>query len=233
MSSTSDLKWASRRASSGQATGSQCVLSLQVNDGYGTASRTVLRTRLAEALANPQVAAFFRTQLQLSDSAFEVLDADGDKKLSDVEFENAWLWLTAIRGSRIGVRWMLADSVWFRLGDLDADGRLTELEAKSYPETVTRFDRDGDQSVSPGELPLVVRLEVDRTDDRLGANASVAPTDDASPSSWFGAMDVNADNVVSNLEFLGTSEDFMAYDSDNDGFISREEAYRKLPEGVQ
>ncbi len=101
---------------------------MQVNDAYSAANRTVLRRQLSEALSNPQLAAFFRAQLQLSDSAFEVLDEDSDKKLSDEEFSNAWQWLTAIRSSRVGVRWMLSDSAWFRLGDIDADGRLTELE---------------------------------------------------------------------------------------------------------
>ncbi len=33
---------------------------------------------------------------------------------------------------------------------------------KRYPDSLARYDSDGDQNVSPGEIPLVVRLEVER-----------------------------------------------------------------------
>ena len=230
----SELIWTSRLKTAGQASNNSAALAVGVTDSYTAANRASLRAQLASALSNPQVATFLRNQLKLSEGAFEVLDADNDEKLSDEEFDNAWEWLTAIRGSRILARWMLAESAWFRMADADADGRLTEIELKKFASFLAGLDYDKDGSISPFEMPLAVRLEIARTDDRM--TVSFTPSQSDTPPvevGWFAASDSNNDGVISKAEFLGSSEDFLAYDTDNDGFISATEAYKSPTSSLQ
>lgn len=223
---TSDFSWASRLKTAGQATGKSSVLAVVVTDSYTAASQASVRGQLSAALSNPQIAMFFRNQLQLSESAFDVLDADNDDKLSDEEFRNAWDWITAIRGSRILARWMFAESAWFRMADIDADGRVTAIELQKLAGYLATLDQDQDGSISPIEVPLATRLEIARTDDRIASNAptgtEIAPTG----TGWFAASDSNNDGFIGKSEFLGSNDDFLAYDADNDGFIAATEAYK-------
>ncbi|MDX1929894.1 MAG: hypothetical protein SFV81_25430, partial [Pirellulaceae bacterium] len=229
----SELEWASRLATAGQATGTSMTLGINVTDSYAAANKAALRAQLAAVLTNAQLEAAVRNQLQLKEGAFDILDADNDDKLSDSEFENAWDWLTAIRASRIQTRWMLAESAWFRMADADADGRLTEVEVQKLPMFLARLDRDRDGVVSPTEIPLTVRFEIARTDTILNLGALGQPEDTRVERGWFAASDSNNDNSVSKAEFLGTVEDFQSYDTDNDGFISATEAYKSPSARVQ
>ncbi len=238
--SESDFAWNSRRSTAGQATGKSGAISVVVTDSFTDTNRAKLRTQLALALTDPQIASFIRTQLNLGDNAFELLDADNDDKLSDEEFDNAWEWLSAIRGSRILARWMIAESAWFRLVDTDADGRITEFELEKFKSYLTKLDQDKDGIVSPVEMPtttffvpMAIRVDIVRADDRLGLNF---PTDSQKPTTevgWFAASDSNNDSVISNSEFLGSNDDFSAYDTDKDGFISATEAYKNPATRVQ
>jgi Ca2+-binding EF-hand superfamily protein len=231
--SESELLWASRLTTAGQATGTPMTLGINVSDSYAAASKAALRAQIAAVLTNPQLETAVRNQLQLKEGAFDILDADNDDKLSDSEFENAWDWLTAIRGSRVQARWMLAESAWFRMADADADSRLTEVEVQKLPAFLARLDRDKDGVVSPTEIPLTVRLEITRTDAVLNLGSLVQPEDSGVERGWFAASDSNNDNSISKAEFLGTLEDFQGYDTDNDGFISATEAYKSPSARVQ
>ena len=129
---------------------------------------------------------------------------------------------------------MLAESAWFRMADADADGRLTEIELKKFASFLAGLDYDKDGSISPFEMPLAVRLEIARTDDRM--TVSFTPSQSDTPPvevGWFAASDSNNDGVISKAEFLGSSEDFLAYDTDNDGFISATEAYKSPTSSLQ
>ena len=204
-----------------------------VSDSYTAANRASLRPQLAAALSNPQLAMVFRNQLQLGEGAFDVLDADNDDKLSDEEFENAWDWITAIRGNRILARWMFAESAWFRMADVDADSRLTQIELQKFNAFLNGLDRDKDGSISPIEIPITIRLEIARTDDRLAINFPTGTEMGTVEVGWFAASDSNNDGFVNNSEFLGSNEDFQAYDADNDGFISATEAYNRPSSRLQ
>ena len=226
--------WTSREKIEGQVSGESFTLSANINDSFTVATRAALRSQLAAALTNPQVAAAFRSQLQLSENAFEVLDADKDSKLSDEEFDAVWLWFTTTRGSRVLARWFLADSIWFQLADADGDSRLTEAELKRLPSSLTELDENADGLVSPSEIPVAARLEIVRTDNRLnnGAMPAMPQTPDAG-TDWFAATDSNSDGLIGTQEFLGTADDFSTYDADKDGFISSQEAYKAPTPQVQ
>ncbi len=229
----SELAWTSRLNSSGQASSKSFAITVFVNDSYTHANQLTQRTQLAAALNNPQLAAFIRTQLQLSENAFEVLDANQDSKLSDEEFDRVWFWLSAIRGNRVLARWMLADTPWFQVADADADGRLTELELKKFATDLPAIDRDQDKLLTPVEMPTAVRLEIARTDSRLALNAPTISPPSTVESGWFASSDTNSDGSLSSAEFLGSEDDFKAYDLDKDGLISQEEASKKVDTRVQ
>ncbi len=228
-----EVEWNSRLPTSGKINGRDFLLMATVNDSFSSGSRSIIRNQLAASLGNPQLAAAIRTQLQLGDEAFKTLDADSDGQLSDAEFNDAWQWLTAIRGNRILARWMVADKAWFQIADNDGDNRLTEIELQKLSGRLAELDRDRDGLLSPNELPLAIRLEIARTDNRLNLNLPSSGVPTPSDSGWFAATDSNSDGFISNAEFVGSMEDFQAYDSDNDGFISREEAYKARKPHVQ
>ena len=126
------------------------------------------------------------------------------------------------------------------MADTDADGRATEMEVQKWSSNFIAFDQDKDGVVSPLEfphvglqIPFVMQLEITRSDDRLNAvlpNPSETP---ATETGWFASSDSNNDGTINKSEFLGSAEDFSAYDTDNDGFISSTEAYKSPPARVQ
>lgn len=201
---------------------------LVTEDVFGTDGRRGLRQRLEAALKDAQLQSFMVQQLQLKDDAFDLLDADENQQLSDEEFENAWRWLSSRQGTRILARWMTAARPWFQMLDADGDSRLTEMELVSADGYLASLDRNQDQELTPDEIPLLVRMEVKRSDSRLGDRpfgATPGPRGDSADLDWFSAMDTNADGYVSSAEFLGENEDFDSLDLDKDGFLARSEVY--------
>jgi Ca2+-binding EF-hand superfamily protein len=93
---------------------------------------------------------------------------------------------------------------------------------------VAALDKDRSQSLAPNELPLIVRLSIDRSDTRMEGLVNVLPTESQSqtlPEDWFAAMDLNGDSAVSTDEFLGDRSDFESLDVDGDGVIRRRDLY--------
>lgn len=212
----------------GRMTTTGFVGEVAIEDVFGRDGRRVLRQRLEAAFKDTQLQSFFAQQLQLKDIAFGLLDADEDQQLSDEEFESAWRWLTARQGSRVLARWMTAARPWFQMLDANGDSRLTEMELIDAEGYLASLDRNEDQELTPNEMPLLVRMEVNRSDSRLGDGLFAGlpgPDGDSADFDWFSAMDTNADGYVSSAEFLGEFEDFDSLDSDKDGFLARTEVY--------
>lgn len=205
------------------------VVELRFEDAFSSTGRELLRNQLSAAVSNDQIQQVFQSQLQLQDGAFDLVDANGNETLDDEEFARLWRWLSARQSSRLMARWMVAENPWFQLLDRNGDRRVGPKELDEAPSVLAELDRDGDDLIAPGEMPLLVRLELERTDNRLesGLFRQGGPPQDAAemPSDWFSAMDFNQDGFVSHGEFLGESEDFSNLDRDSDGFISRKEVY--------
>lgn len=204
-----------------------CWALVQVRDDFTSVGQMQLRTQLQLALKNPQLKAFFVSQLQLQEDAFSLLDTDANEKLDDDEFARVWRWLTARQGTRLLARWMVAGIPWFRLGDSDGDERLSELEVQGLPTQLARFDRNADGRLTPNEIPLVAKLEIDRRDSRLSSTPmGTSPTIPVADSDWFTAMDTNRDSYISTAEFLGGPDDFQVLDQNADGFLQAIEVYQ-------
>lgn len=123
---------------------------------------------------------------------------------------------------------MLSGQPWFQLADDNADSRLSEIELKHLSQKVKDLDRNGDQLVTPIELPLVAMLTILRSDSRLENQLPQAGMDrsiQAVDSDWFSAMDTNRDGSISQTEFLGEQAEFSRLDGNQDGFLSRGELY--------
>lgn len=222
------LAWLQKNSASGAVVGEAVNLRIEVDDTFAPDVKQRLAVQLRNALGNAQYRAFLTNQLQLGEKAWEVLDADGDEQLSELELERAWRWLQVRQGTRLLARWMTAADPWFQLLDRDADDRLSELELRFPPEDFDRLDRDQDGLVTPAELPLLVKLELRRSDPRLDSlsDATAAGGDiDEGEVDWFTATDVNRDGLLSREEFLGDRSDFEALDRDKDAFVSRQEVY--------
>jgi Ca2+-binding EF-hand superfamily protein len=114
---------------------------------------------------------------------------------------------------------------WFEILDADGDGQLSRRELRAAWERLaddaakkTGFLTLADfaapvvsLTISPGVSPRPAVVLVKKQRQRRGP-------------AWFQAMDRNGDGDVSRDEFLGTDEEFAAYDADGDGLISAEEA---------
>lgn len=125
------------------------------------------------------------------------------------------------------VRWMTAARPWFQIVDVDGDQRLTGKELNDIGNVLRQLDDDLDLVLTPNELPLLVRMELRRTDNRLNlGNLGIPDSNSDEPDmDWFSAMDTNRDGFIAGSEFLGETEDFATLDEDKDGFLARSEVY--------
>lgn len=222
------MEWNETRQG-GRLSAAGMIASVRLIDSYTIDAKSLLRQRLQAALKQSQLQEVFLSQLQLQEGAFELLDPDENEQLDDEEFQRVWTWLSLRQGSRIMVRWMLADRPWFLLIDQDGDQRITEYEVGQAENSLMRLDVNGDEIITPNELPLLIRIELDRTDDRLQLNRVFGMTNDRevdpADEDWFAAMDANKDSFLSAEEFLGDALEFADFDQDDDGFLSRRELY--------
>jgi hypothetical protein len=138
------------------------------------------------------------TITEQSNGLFELLDADGDGRLSVRELRNAWK----------------------RLSDLDRDnsGFITRT---SIPRQVQISLSQGPPAGNGRTLgqPIQVRRPGVVPDGGRPVTAARGPL-------WFRKMDLNGDGDVSLREWLGSPELFKEIDEDGDGLISVEEAER-------
>ena len=120
----------------------------------------------------------------------------------------------------------------FEVIDANSDRRVSRRELVHAFDRLRQFDRDGDETITAGELAgrYQAALQLGRPELlRLTRNmpqAQTAPITNrptAGPE-WFRKMDRNRDGDISVREFLGPPSAFKRLDADGDGLITAEEA---------
>jgi Ca2+-binding EF-hand superfamily protein len=128
---------------------------------------------------------------------FEMLDTNGDGRLSVREIRNAVKLLAEL--------------------DRDGDGMLSRNEIPRCSQATFRMGpAGGEQFIAYATGEIVV--------DSLVSRRRGQPPKPARGPEWFRKMDRNGDGDVSRREFLGTDAQFREIDTDGDGLISVEEA---------
>ncbi len=221
-------QWIWSSSSTGaRVAGRSLCLQIEMEESFNKRTKSLLKSQLNLALNNPQLQQFLAQQLQLKENAMTLADANGDKQLQDDEFAMVWSWLSARQSARLQARWMLSARPWFQLLDTDGNQSLSEQELQQVKSTLLSYDADADGEIGSGELPMVVKLRISRTDNRLNLPPGMQPAVEnlAGEDDWFSAMDTNRDGSISRAEFLGSDNDFQDSDKDRDGFISKTEVY--------
>jgi Ca2+-binding EF-hand superfamily protein len=159
---------------------------------------------------------------------FDLVDRDGDGKLTQKEFK-AYLDMQT-EGSSCRLQLTITDEgrSLFDLLDEDSDGRLSIRELRTSwsrmkplaksDNGLSRQDISRRLDVAVGQAQRRFRVQPSRR-----AGTSMAGRSKSAPL-WFQKMDTNQDGDISPREFIGSDEDFRKLDTDGDGLISGEEA---------
>ena len=203
-----------------------CTLLVSALDDHDAARRSYLKQIFRSALKEPQGRTAISAQLELKDSAFELLDGQGEAAA-----DAAWRWTTSPRDWQLTVNWRMAEEPWYQLLDTNGDGRVVEAEASQWATRAAAWDHDGNGAVDHNEIPLAIGLSIERSDRRAPFQmAGGLPPEKRgrvtlSAPTWFTAMDYNSDGEVTRGEFLGEENDFDDFDKDDDGAIEPAEVY--------
>ena len=166
---------------------------------------------------------------------FADVDSDSDGMVTRDEVKRYLIDFVLLSATRV---YLLAGDEGrslFTLLDADADGRLTANEFAAAPDVLAGADRDGDGSLSAGELVGHYTLEFgpgrpplpgDERNPMMSAEMAGAGVDAATVDAprWFTGLDRNADGAVTWPEFAGPRSAFDRIDSDGDGRLVPSEA---------
>jgi Ca2+-binding EF-hand superfamily protein len=159
---------------------------------------------------------------------FEAVDIDDDGKAFPKEIEAFLSQQQAGLRAQIHARVSDIEDALFATLDADQDGRLASRELESASQRLKALDVDGDDQVTPDEIPQVIEISVARgsieTPDATFARPTIERTVSQEAPSWFTSMDANQDGVLSRREFLGTTRQFGALDRDQNGLLDAVEA---------
>jgi len=168
---------------------------------------------------------------------FALIDTDGNKQIfldellrfNDRQLESAL--------NRTDLEINDRGSTLFEIVETSSDQRLSVRELRELAAFAEKWDRNGDGSIAPIEVPrrfqVVVRPGTPRvlrstgtlvTSPAAAASRNSEPDENDTPPNWFVRMDRNRDGDVSRREFLGPQEDFQRADADGDGLLSAKEA---------
>lgn len=127
----------------------------------------------------------------------------------------------------------------FQTLDQSGDGRLSLREMRNASDHLKSLDKNDDGTLAGSEIPVTISLRFSQGNSGGGfgrvsafrANAGRRPiTEPPNPESapeWFRRMDRNGDGDVTLKEFLGTKEQFKAFDKNADGLLEPKEAKAK------
>ncbi len=103
--------------------------------------------------------------------------------------------------------------------DKDGDGKVSKAEFTGQPAAFDRLDTNKDGMLEIEEV-RVAGAAATKAGNPIGAGAAFAP------GSRIMAMDKDGDGKVSKTEFLGQPAAFDRFDTDNDGFLTKDEAVK-------
>jgi Ca2+-binding EF-hand superfamily protein len=170
---------------------------------------------------------------------FATVDQNSDKMVTRDELFSFVERDLMAAASRIEVTVKQDGKTLFSLLDANQDRRLSAREIKSGSSILQKYDLNGDGAFAETELgtEYVLTLGLGRSELRRNSGMMTMQTmamnsgDAILPGlkgldgpEWFRRMDRNQDGDVSVREFLGTSTQFAALDTDQDGLMSASEA---------
>lgn len=170
---------------------------------------------------------------------FATVDQNSDKMVTRDELFSFVERDLMAAASRIEVTVKQDGKTLFSLLDANQDRRLSAREIKSGSSILQKYDLNGDGSFAETELgtEYVLTLGLGRSELRRNSGMMTMQTmamnsgDAVLPGlegldgpEWFRRMDRNQDGDVSVREFLGTSTQFAALDTDQDCLMSASEA---------
>jgi Ca2+-binding EF-hand superfamily protein len=170
---------------------------------------------------------------------FATVDQNSDKMVTRDELFSFVERDLMAAASRIEVTVKQDGKTLFSLLDANQDRRLSAREIRNGTAVLQKYDRNADGSFAETELgtEYVLTLGLGRSELRRNSGMMTMQTmamnsgDAVLPGleglngpEWFRRMDRNQDGDVSVREFLGTSTQFTALDTDQDGLMSASEA---------
>jgi Ca2+-binding EF-hand superfamily protein len=178
-------------------------------------------------------------QYQILGNAFEMLDRNGDGKLTEAELDEYVTLLDGAKNAFASFKISEEGQDLFQILDVNKDGKLSQRELMNAWEVLSMLDRDKDGFISPEEFSQQYVLAVGQGQqvyynnnfvvNNPGAMGQLQPGPAKSAKLgplWFQKMDVNGDGDVSPREFLGSKELFQKMDLNGDGLIDAEEAWK-------
>ena len=165
----------------------------------------------------------------------EAVDTDEDGKVYPGEIVNFLSQQQAALRAQIHAKAEDREDAFFLALDENGDERLDGREIENAPARLKLFDRNGDGEVIGDEIPPAMVVGFSRGSlqnlDALFAIPSLiarAPAKDI--PRWFTLMDTSGDGVLSRREFLGTAEQFIKLDANQDGFLDAVEIKAAMPD---
>lgn len=170
-------------------------------------------------------------QFQYLRVIFDPADRNADGKLTQAEFDAYFDLLDSFINTSLSLSPAVQTPTLFQLLDENRDGRLSVRELRTAWDRLIVLEAPGAEVVTKNVVRPAVSVRLSRTRDRIYASQpavySANPNQVTVPTKgplWFRKMDRNGDGDVSRGEFVGTTAEFDATDTDADDLISLSEA---------